>query len=97
MTIFTDSVRCVVGVRCQAITQVMELFAGSVLGWLTADPWPAHRNAEQEVVFQRLVVGGQTLLNGRLYRHRFSAVSLCPRANAIQHGKEWLRSHSHGG
>ena len=32
----TDSVRCVVGGRCQAITQVKQLFAGSVLGWMVA-------------------------------------------------------------
>ena len=86
-----NSVGCVVGVRCQAITQVKQLFAGSVLGWVTAGPRPAHRNAEREVIFQRLVDWRQTLLNGRTYRHRFSAVSLCPRANAIQHWREWLR------
>ena len=93
----TDNIRCVVGFRCQAITQVKQLFAGSVLGWVTAGPRPAHRNAEREVIFQRLLDWGQTVLNGRLYWHRFSAVSLCPRANAIQHRREWLRSHSHGG
>ena len=68
----TDSVRCVVGVRCQAITQVKQLFAGSVLGWLTAGPRLAHRNAEREEIFQRLVDWGQTLLNGRLCRPGFS-------------------------
>ena len=26
--------------------------------------------------------------------HRFSAASLCPRVNAIQHRREWSRSHS---
>ena len=61
---YTDSVRCVVGVRCQAITQVKQLFAGSVLGWVTAGPRHAHRNAEREVIFQRLLDWGQTLLNG---------------------------------
>ena len=39
----TDSVRCVVGVRCQAITQVKQPFAGSVRGWVTAGPRPAHQ------------------------------------------------------
>ena len=39
----TDSVRCVVGVRCQAITQVKQPFTGSVLGWVTAGPRPAHQ------------------------------------------------------
>ena len=53
-TIITDSVRCVVGVRCQAITQVKQLFAGSVLGWVTAGPRPAHPNAEREVITVRL-------------------------------------------
>ena len=85
-----------IGVRCRAITQVKQLFAGSVLGWVTAGPRPAHRNVEREVIFQRLLDWGQTLLNGRLYRHRFSAVSLCPHVNAIQYAREWLRSHSHG-
>ena len=32
-----------------------------------------------------------------LYRYRFSLVSLCPRANAIQHRKEWLRLHTQEG
>ena len=50
-----NSVRCVVGVRCQAITQVMPLFAGLILGWVTTGPRPAHRNAEREVIFQRLL------------------------------------------
>ena len=89
-----------VGVRCQAITHVKQRFAGLVLGWVTAGPRPAHRNAEREVMFQRLLTWGQTLLNGRLYRHRLSAVSevsLCPRANTIQLRREWLRPHSHGG
>ena len=49
----TDSVRCVVGVRCQAITQVKQLLAPSVLGWVTAGPRPAQRNAEREVAFFR--------------------------------------------
>ena len=57
----TDSVRCVVGVRCQAITQIKQLFAGSVLGWVTAGPRPAHRNTEREVMFQRLLDWGQTV------------------------------------
>ena len=97
ISLITDSVRCVGGVRCQAITQVKQLFAGSVLGWATAGPRPAHRNAEWEVIFQTVLDCEQTLLNGRLYRHRFFAVSLCPRANAIKHRREWLRSYSHGG
>ena len=85
-----------VGVQCQAVTQLKQLSAGSVLGWVTAGPRPACRNAEREVIFSETVDWGQTLLNGRLYRHRFSAVFLCPRANAIQHRREWLRSHSQG-
>ena len=96
----TDSVRCVVGVRSQAITQVKQLRAGPVLGslgWVTVGPRPAHRNAEWHVIFQRLVDWRQTLLNGQLYRHRFSAVFLCPRAKAIRYRREWLWSHSEGG
>ena len=50
-----------------------------VSAWMmTTGPRPAHRNAEREVIFQRLFDWGQTLLNGRLYRHRFSAVSPLP-------------------
>ena len=33
---------------CQAITQVKQFGAGSVLGWVSAGPRPAHRNAERE-------------------------------------------------
>ena len=54
----TDSVRCVVGVQYQAITQIKQLFAGSVLGWVTAGPRPAHRHAEQEVIFSETVDWG---------------------------------------
>ena len=55
LIIITDSVRCVVGVRCQAITQLKQLFVGSVLGWVTAGARPAHRNAERAVIFPRLL------------------------------------------
>ena len=44
-----------------------QLCAGSVLGWVTAGPRLAHRNAE---------------LNSQLYWHRFFAISLCVRTNA---------------
>ena len=47
--------------------------------------------------FSKNIYWRQTLFSGRLYRHRFSAVSLCPRANAIQHWRERLRPHSKGG
>ena len=86
-----------VGVRYQAVTQVKQLGAGSVLGWVTASPRPAYRNAEREVISSGTVYWGQTLRNSQLYRHRFSAVVSCPRANAIQHGRKWLLSHSQGG
>ena len=46
------------------IKKKKKLFAGSVLGWVTAGPRPAHRNAEREIIFQRLLEWGQTLLNG---------------------------------
>ena len=48
----TDGVGRVVGVRCRAVTQVKHLFGGSVLGWMTAGPQLAHRNAEWEVIFR---------------------------------------------
>ena len=32
-----------------------------------------------------------------LVYERFSAVSLCLRANAIHHSKEWVQFHSKGG
>ena len=50
---------------------------------MTVGQHPAHRNAERKVFFSETVDWGKTLLNDRLYRHRFPAVSLCPRANAI--------------
>ena len=63
-----NSVRCVIGVRYQAVTQVkQQLGAGSVLGWVTAGPRPVYRNAEWEVIFSETVDWGQTLLNGRLF------------------------------
>ena len=85
----TDSVRCVLGVRYQAVIQVKQSGVGSVLGWVTAGPRPAYRNAEREVIFSEPVDWGQTLLNGWLYRHRFSAVFLCLCVNAIQHRRKW--------
>ena len=70
------------------MTQVKQLDAGSVLGWVTAGPRPAHRNAEREVIFQETVDWGRNLLNGRLYWHKFSAVFLFfPCANTIHHRK----------
>ena len=71
--------------------------AGSVLGLVTASPRPAYRNVEREIISSETVDWGPTLLNSRLYWHRFSAVFLCPRGNAIQHRRERLRSHSQGG
>ena len=44
-----------VGVRCQAITQVKQLGAGSVLGWVTTGPRPVNRNAEREVIFLEIL------------------------------------------
>ena len=75
---------------------IKQLGARSVLGWVTASPRPAYRNAEREVIFSETVDWGQTLLNGRLYRHRFSAIFLCPGANAIQHRRKWPPSHFQG-
>ena len=57
----TDSVRCVVGVRHQTVTQVKQLGAGSVLGWVTAGPRTAYRNAEREIIFREPIDWGQTL------------------------------------
>ena len=86
-----------VGFRHQAVTQIKQLGAGSVPGWVTASLRPAYRNAKREVIVSGTVDWGQTLWNCRLFRHRFSAVFLCPHANAIHHRKEWLRSRSQGG
>ena len=60
----TDSVGCVVGVRYQAITQVKQFGAESLLGWVTASPRPAYQNAERQVIFSETVDWGQTLLRG---------------------------------
>ena len=62
-------------------------------GWVTAS---ATRTSERRVEDYYSEIGDyrQTLLSGQLYRHRFSAISLCPRANAIQHTRESLRSHT---
>ena len=56
-----DSVRCVVGVQHQAVTQVKRLGAESVRGWVTAGPRPAYRSAEWQVIFSETVDWGQTL------------------------------------
>ena len=89
----TDSVRCPApGRTSQAI-------------WRWVSTWMGDRRSAaciskrwaREVIFSETVDWGQTLWNGWLYRHRFSAVFLCFRANAIQHRREWRRSHSQGG
>ena len=80
----TDRIQCMVDVWFQT---------SSVFGWGTANPQPAHRNTEREIIFQKR----RTLSNGWLYGHRFSAFSwICLRTNVIQHRKEWLRSDSQG-
>ena len=38
-------------IRIEAIIHDKRLVAGSVLRWMTAGPWPAHRNADREVIF----------------------------------------------
>ena len=60
--IITDSVECVLGVWFQAITEVMQLRAGSILRRVTVGPWPAHRNAERELILQRLYLHSTVIL-----------------------------------
>ena len=50
----TDSIWYVVGVRFQAITQVKQRY-GSVLGWVTAGPCFAHRNANAAGCFSKTI------------------------------------------
>ena len=78
-------------VRFQGITEVKQLFAESVFMQVSTSPRHAYRNAEREIIFQRQM-GDRRY--GRLYRHRFSTIFLCPRA--IQRSNEWLRLHSEG-
>ena len=54
--------------------------------WVTIGLRPARQNAEREVIFLETVDWVQTLLNRRLYQHKFSAVSQCPHENAIHAG-----------
>ena len=51
----SEVLRCVVDVRHQAVTQVKQFGAGSVLGWVTAGLRSAYRNAEREVIFSETV------------------------------------------
>ena len=93
----TDSVRCVVGVRHQAVTQVQQLGAGSVLAWMTAGSGPAYRNAERGRLFF-----SETCRLGTDCEIADCIGTGCPQfssalvVNAIQHRREWLQSHCRG-
>ena len=50
--------------------------------WMGYRRSAVHRSAERKVILSETVNWEQ---NGGLCRHRFSAVFLCPRANAIKH------------
>ena len=52
--------------------------------WMGDRRSAVHRSAERKVIPSETEDWGQ---NGGLYRHRFSAFFLCPRANTIQHGE----------